>query len=148
MSHGEPNRHVPKYLLPCRGVPFGVFLIHHHFGDFRAKPPILGARDRKSHSKRKKSRITRKWYEIRQKFVVTTNSKPWMGFPNPPLLWLPCQRGWAKHYTAQIVSSIKQGHHHNGDQAARRPHMMYSICGRRFTTTLFGVRGDLDELIR
>ena len=26
----------------------------------------------------------------------------------------------------------KQGHHHNGDQAARRPNMMCSICGRRF----------------
>ena len=26
----------------------------------------------------------------------------------------------------------QQGHHHNGDQAARRPHMMCSICGRRF----------------
>ena len=30
----------------------------------------------------------------------------------------------------------KQGHHHNGDQAVRRPHMMCSICGRRFTTPL------------
>ena len=32
----------------------------------------------------------------------------------------------------------KQGHHHNGDQAARRPRMMCSICGRRFATTQFG----------
>ena len=30
----------------------------------------------------------------------------------------------------------QQGHHHNGDQAARRPSMMCSICGRRFTTPL------------
>ena len=42
----------------------------------------------------------------------------------------------------------KQGHHHKGDQAARRPHMMCSIFGRRFTTILFGIRGDRDELIR
>ena len=42
----------------------------------------------------------------------------------------------------------KQGHHHNGYQAARRPHVMCSIYGRRFTTTLFGVRGDRDELIQ
>ena len=32
----------------------------------------------------------------------------------------------------------QQGHHHNGDQAARRPHMLCSICGRWFTTPLFG----------
>ena len=42
----------------------------------------------------------------------------------------------------------KQGHHHYGDQAARRPHTMCSMRGRRFTTSLFGVRGDWDELIR
>ena len=35
-----------------------------------------------------------------------------------------------------------------GDQAARRPHMMSSICGRQLTIPLFGVRGDRDELIR
>ena len=29
----------------------------------------------------------------------------------------------------------------NGDQAVRRPHMLWSICGRRFTTPLFVVRG-------
>ena len=35
----------------------------------------------------------------------------------------------------------KQGHHHhNGDQAARRPHMMCSISGRRFATLDFGGR--------
>ena len=34
----------------------------------------------------------------------------------------------------------EQGHRHNGDQAAGRPHMMCSICGRRFTTPLFAVR--------
>ena len=43
---------------------------------------------------------------------------------------------------------LKQRHHHNGDQAVRRPHMMCSICVRRFTTPLFGVRWDRDELIR
>ena len=32
----------------------------------------------------------------------------------------------------------EQGHHHNGDRAARRPHMMCSICVRRSTTPLFG----------
>ena len=42
----------------------------------------------------------------------------------------------------------KQGHHHNGDQAARRRYMMCSICDRRFTTPLFWVRWDRDELIR
>ena len=31
----------------------------------------------------------------------------------------------------------KQGHHHNVDQAARRP---ASICGGRFVTRWFGVR--------
>ena len=41
--------------------------------------------------------------------------------------------------------NLKQGHHHNGDQVARQPR---SICGRRFTTPLFGVRVDRDELIR
>ena len=34
--------------------------------------------------------------------------------------------------------NVEQGHHHNGDHAARRPHMMRSICVRRFTTPLFG----------
>ena len=34
---------------------------------------------------------------------------------------------------------FKQGHHHNGDQAARRPYMMGSICSRRFAITQFGV---------
>ena len=38
--------------------------------------------------------------------------------------------------------------HYNGDQAARRPHILCSICGCWFTTCLFGVRGDRDELIR
>ena len=42
----------------------------------------------------------------------------------------------------------KQGHNHNGDLAARGPHMMRSIFGRQFTTPLFWVRGDRDELIR
>ena len=33
----------------------------------------------------------------------------------------------------KVPLSIRiQGHHHNGDQAARRPHMMRSLCGRRF----------------
>ena len=41
----------------------------------------------------------------------------------------------------QINSNeIEQGHHHNGDQAARRHHMTCSICGRRFATARFGVR--------
>ena len=31
----------------------------------------------------------------------------------------------------------KQGHHHNCDQAARRPHMVCPICGRIVTTPLF-----------
>ena len=31
-----------------------------------------------------------------------------------------------------------QGHHHNGDQAVRRPHMMCSICGRRFAIPWLG----------
>ena len=42
---------------------------------------------------------------------------------------------------------IKRGQH-NGYQAARRPHMMYSIYVRRFTTPLCGVREDQHELIR
>ena len=44
-----------------------------------------------------------------------------------------------------------QGHHHNGDQAARRPNMMHSISGRRFSCSFkgglfavgFGVRGNV-----
>ena len=31
--------------------------------------------------------------------------------------------------------------HYNGDQTARRPHMMCLTCGRRFTTLRFWVRG-------
>ena len=30
----------------------------------------------------------------------------------------------------QLLALKKQGHHHNGDEAARRPTMMCSICGR------------------
>ena len=33
----------------------------------------------------------------------------------------------------------RQGHHHNGDQAARWLHMMCLFCGRRFATSRFGV---------
>ena len=33
-----------------------------------------------------------------------------------------------------VCSLTRQGHHHNGDQAARRTHMMCSICVRRSTT--------------
>ena len=46
--------------------------------------------------------------------------------------------------TEQITACsviFKQGHHHNGDQAARRPHTMWSICGRRYTIPRFVVRG-------
>ena len=32
----------------------------------------------------RKGLITRKWCQIRQKVVLTTNSKPWVGIPNPP----------------------------------------------------------------
>ena len=39
-----------------------------------------------------------------------------------------------------LVQKI-QGHHHNGAQAARRPQMMCSICGRRFEMPPFGARG-------
>ena len=39
----------------------------------------------------------------------------------------------------------KQSHHHNGDQAARRPHMMCLTCGRR--PLCVEVRGDPDERI-
>ena len=37
------------------------------------------------------------------------------------------------------VDICVQGHHQNGDQSARRPLMMCSICGGRFTTPLFGM---------
>ena len=46
------------------------------------------------------------------------------------------------------VAQLKQGHHHNGGQAARRPDMVCIICGRRFTNPLFGTREDRDDLIR
>ena len=36
---------------------------------------------------------------------------------------------------------VIQGHHHTGDRAARRPYMTCSICGHRFATHRFGVRG-------
>ena len=38
-------------------------------------------------------------------------------------------------------TQLRQGHHHNGDQAARRQRMMCSICGRQFANPRFGVRG-------
>ena len=36
----------------------------------------------------------------------------------------------SKHaqYQTDIMFAAEQGHHHNGDQATRRPHMMCSIC--------------------
>ena len=47
-----------------------------------------------------------------------------------------------------MTTEEKQGHHRNGDQAARRPHVMCSICVRRSTTPLLGVRTDRADLIR
>ena len=47
----------------------------------------------------------------------------------------------AKWFTCGYDMKLLQGHHHNGDQAARRPNVMCSICGRRFATPRFGVRG-------
>ena len=38
-------------------------------------------------------------------------------------------------------NKLEQGHHHNGDQAAGRPHMTCSICGRWFTTPVWGTWG-------
>ena len=35
----------------------------------------------------------------------------------------------------------EQGHHHSGGQAAQQLCIMCSICGRRFATPSFGVRG-------
>jgi len=55
----------------------------------------------------RKSVITRERCEIRQKFVLNTNSKPWVGFPNPPLFWLPWQPDWAKRYTAHPKNAEK-----------------------------------------
>ena len=40
----------------------------------------------------------------------------------------------------RVHNKIIQGHHHNGDQAVRQPHMMCSISGRQFVTPHFGVR--------
>ena len=154
----------------------------------------------------------RKWCKIRQKIVLTTNSKPWVGFPNPLLFWLPWQWGWVKRYCSPwnaesfltkrrafrlvppyggllgelfnwpqkcfhpfvrsgyddkycsrslawrrqvnennnrysylkhfIVwnESVTQGHHHNGDQAARRPHILCSICIYWFGALVKAVR--------
>ena len=45
----------------------------------------------------------------------------------------------------------KQGRRHKGNQAARRPRMMCSICDRRFTydPSVWGyLRGDWDERVR
>ena len=44
-------------------------------------------------------------------------------------------------YNRMIFVYGEQGHNHHGDQAAWRPHMMCSICGRRFATNRFEVRG-------
>ena len=41
-------------------------------------------------------------------FVLTTNSKPLVGFPNPLLFWPSCQRGRAKRFTDETASSTEQ----------------------------------------
>ena len=46
---------------------------------------------------------------------------------------------WSMAKLTMLCLGLKQGHHRNGDQAARQPHMMCSICGRRFATAPFGV---------
>ena len=56
--------------------------------------------------------------------------------------------GLVRLAVAETTTQGRQGHHHSGDQAARRPHMISSICGRRFTPLCMGVLGDRDELIR
>ena len=43
------------------------------------------------------------------------------------------------HFTS--FQEYQQGHHHDGDQTARRLRMMCSICGCRFATSPYGVRG-------
>ena len=69
--------------------------------------------------------------------------------PNCGILSVASQSNVFGHYFCYKSDKILlQGHHRNGNQAARRPHMMCSICGRRLTTPLFGVRGDRDELSR
>ena len=64
----------------------------------------------------------------------------------PRNTFLQCYETIAFGAVIVIVSEydgqVKQGHHHNGDEAAKRPHIMWSICGRRFTTPLFGARWD------
>ena len=52
------------------------------------------------------------------------------------------ENAFAFHLKMPASKLSEQGHHHNGDQTVRRPHMMCSICGRQFTTPRFGVRGD------
>ena len=52
------------------------------------------------------------------------------------------------HYLTHNWHMILEGHRHNGDQAARRPHVMCSVCGRWFATPRFGWRGVDDGLIR
>ena len=49
---------------------------------------------------------------------------------------------------AMRAKTQQQGRHRNGEQAARRPHTMCSICGSQFTAPLLGERGDRDEFIR
>jgi len=49
-----------------------------------------------------KGAITRKRWEIRQKFVLTTNSKPLVGFQNLPPFWSPWQRDWVKRNTLGV----------------------------------------------
>ena len=52
---------------------------------------------------------------------------------------------WMEAFCSQL--NTKQGYHHNGDQAARRPQMMCSVCGPRFVTPWFGFVGVGDGLI-
>ena len=68
----------------------GVLLILYHLGDFRAKPPILGSRDRKSHDKENSNNSN----PVRDRERVTMDHymKPGPGFQNPKLFWSPWQR--------------------------------------------------------
>ena len=44
-----------------------------------------------------------------------------------------------KRFWSQLNNS-KQGHHHNGDQAARQPHILCSICFQAFEALAKAVR--------
>ena len=117
----KPPRLVFQTRLPMQGsafwglvdtLPFsGVLEATANFGSPSPKigNPII-----------KKIRIARKQCEIKKKLLQTTYRKMGSGFQNPWLFWWPCQLGWAKLFTTETASSIKQ-------QKFKNSHCLYHL---------------------